>query len=330
MGQDQVDQLNKGARVPTASSSLTKYISLARLGGGALVVVFLLAPLYLFVLRPDDDDLATGRMVETPIPPERAITLGLKVGDLAPDFIVPSTSGGEYRLSDLRGRAVMINFWAAWCVSCLSELPEIKSVQAQFGVDTVTVLAVNVGESRARALEYVNFLQAPFAWALDRDLTVTDAYGVVGLPLSLFIDSSGVIQAVYRGHASRELLEQFVEAAVRAEPAGPVPPILRIISTIPRERVLKVSSRGSEVVSIASKTLRCDVTYCAEPALLSLQKLDGIKAADLKTRDGEPVLTVRFDGRRVTEAQIIDTLAAALEANTDPLYDGPLEIRRES
>jgi hypothetical protein len=94
------------------------------------------------------------------------------------------------------------------------------------------VLAINAGETRADALEFIDFLRAPFVYGLDTGMRVTDAYGVYGLPLSVFIDSSGVVQAVYRGHASAALLERFVVAAIGAHPPGEVPAVLRIISTI--------------------------------------------------------------------------------------------------
>src|SRR5205085_6339892 len=91
----------------------------------------------------------------------------------------------------------------------------------------LNVLAINAGESRKEALQFIDFLQAPFVWALDQDLTVADAYGVEGLPGSFFIDSTGVIQAAYRGHGQGETFERLVGAAISAQPAGEPPPFLR-------------------------------------------------------------------------------------------------------
>ena len=131
------------------------------------------------------------------------------------------------RLSELRGRPLLINFWATWCASCLSEMPDIKALQEEYGYDTFSVLAINAGETRDEALEFIDFLDAPFIYALDPSLIASDAYGVYGLPLSVFIDSGGVIRAVYRGHANRERLGALMTAAIEARPRaisrGPAP-----------------------------------------------------------------------------------------------------------
>ena len=158
----------------------------------------------------------------------RRLDVGVDEGKLAPDFEI-STLGRQRGcgLSELRGRPVVMNFWARWCTSCLSEMPEIKALQAERGVDTVTVLAINAGETPDQAQEFIDFLEAPFVYGLDTDLTVADAYGVYGLPLSVFIDSEGVVQGVYTGHANRTVLTMLTDAAIAAKPPGPLPTVLR-------------------------------------------------------------------------------------------------------
>ena len=159
----------------------------------ALIVV----PLLVFVLRDTDDGVTSGAtLLDTPPADQRrAAAVGLDAGKLAPEFEVSSPDGSRVRLSDLRGRPVIINFWSTWCTSCLTEMPEIRALQEEKGLDAFAVVAINAGESLTQAQEFIDFLDAPFVYGLDPNLVVADAYGVYGLPHSVFIDAEGVVQA---------------------------------------------------------------------------------------------------------------------------------------
>jgi thiol-disulfide isomerase/thioredoxin len=290
------------------------------------VIAALGAALYVFVLRTDDGaGIEAVRLLDTPATAGRAV--GVDAGKLAPDFEISSPDGRRVRLSELRGRAVLVNFWATWCGSCLSEMPSIKALQEERGLDAFSVLAVNAGETRAEALEFIDFLDAPFIYGLDSELVLSDAYGVYGLPLSIFIDAEGVVQAVYRGHAEQARLAAYVDAAIGARPPGELPPALRTISTIPRERSLTVEARGSDRVVFSSRSLRCDASYCADPAIEGLRRLAGIASVDTETGGVAPSLSVRFDPKATPQQQVVDHLVAALSALPDPVYEGALEVR---
>jgi peroxiredoxin len=265
-------------------------------------------------------------MLDTPAS-DGASKVGLDQGRLAPDFEISTTEGGRVRLSDFRGRPVVVNFHALWCTSCLTELPEIKAVQEERGLDTFAVLAVNSGESKGRALELVEHLDAPFVFGLDTDLTVSDAYGVHGLPATVFIDAGGVIQAVYAGYTGKELLNTFLDAAIDARPPGDIPVLLRTISTIPRERILNVSREGS-LLSFSSRSLRCDALYCAEPAVRELAKHLGLSLVEAAFRDSAPTITVEYDAAAITAEQVTDAVSEALRLLADPVYTGEMRIVR--
>jgi thiol-disulfide isomerase/thioredoxin len=253
---------------------------------------------------------------------------GVGEGKLAPDFEIAREDGSRFRLSDLRGRAVLINFWATWCGSCLSEMPTIKALQQHRGDDAFAVLAVNAGETASEAQEFIDFLEAPFLYGLDVDMRVTDAYGVYGLPLSVFVDADGVIRAVYRGHANTDLLSRFIDAAIAAKPPGEVLPILRIVSTIPRERLLSVRVEGARLVS-QSRTLRCDPTYCAESAVRDLASVPGVTKVDFSALEGAVTLAIEFDRSAVDPETVVGELVRRLESSQDPLYEGPVQVRYE-
>jgi peroxiredoxin len=254
--------------------------------------------------------------------------VGIAEGKLAPDFEISTTDGRRVRLSDFRGRPVVVNFHALWCTSCLTELPEIKAVQEERGLDTFAVLAVNSGESRSRALEFVEYLEAPFTFGLDTNLTVSDAYGVRGLPVTVFIDAEGVIQAVYAGYTGIELLNTFLDAAIDARPPGEIPVLLRTISTIPRERVLRVESDGSSLV-FTSRSLRCDASYCAATAVEDVLRHLGVEVVETAYGDTMPRLAVRHEPSKITQEQVIDAVAQALRTLEDPVYAGELQVVSE-
>jgi peroxiredoxin len=252
--------------------------------------------------------------------------VGLEPGLLAPDFEVSTTDGRRVRLSDFRGRPVVLNFFALWCTSCLTEMPEIKAAQEERGIDTFAVLAINAGETRQRAQEFVDFLDAPFTYGLDVNLAVSDAYRVYGLPVSVFVDAQGVIQTWYAGYTGKERLDLFLDAAVNSQPPGELPSVLRVISTIPRDRVLTVTATRDDEVKLSSRSLRCDAGYCAQPVVDSLRSFAGVSIVSADLEDADPALVVRFDPRLLTRQQLIDVAVTALENFPDPVYQGPVKV----
>jgi peroxiredoxin len=247
-------------------------IDVRRLAVATAVVAILFIPAYFLLLRADEPDAATSpaRLLDTPTG-ATASKVGLEPGELAPDFEISTTDGRRIRLSDFRGRPVVLNFFALWCTSCLTEMPEIKAALEERGLQSFAVLAINAGESRERALEFVDFLDAPFTYGLDTTLVVSDAYRVYGLPASVFIDSDGVIRAVYAGYTGRDRLNVYLDGAINARPPGDLPVVLRLISTIPRDRTLVVQLKSDHELKLTSRSLRCDAGYCAEAAIGSLK-----------------------------------------------------------
>ena len=304
------------------------FFSLRRLLAGVLAVTLIALPVYFLVLAPNRDrNIAPARLVDTPELAARRLDVGVDEGKLAPDFEISTSDGKRLRLSELRGRPVVMNFWAQWCTSCLSEMPEIKALQAERGVDTVTVLAVNAGETPDEAQEFIDFLEAPFVYGLDTDLTIADAYGVYGLPLSVFIDSEGVIQGVYTGYANRTVLTTLTDAAIAAKPPGPLPTVLRVVTNIERQRTLDVFSLGftnfgEQRLRIESPGLRCDPSYCATSAVEAGLRIPGLGITALAA--GSIELT---HSGSLSAEDIAARLVSLLDTLQDPVYLGDFIVR---
>ena len=97
------------------------------------------------------------------------------------------------RLRDLRGKVVLLNFWATWCVPCRAEMPDIEGVFREFAGRELVVVAVNLQEGRRAVRRFVDELNLTFPVVLDGDGKVAAAYGVRPIPTTFLIDQNGFI-----------------------------------------------------------------------------------------------------------------------------------------
>jgi peroxiredoxin len=314
-------------------STLLRYVDLRRLILAALLLAALFGVFYLVERRNSGGDGSSAQpalLMDTPKDPDHPeLAVGAQLDHLAPDFEASDLDGVRFSLSDFRGRPVVINFWATWCTSCLAELPELKALLAERQEDDLAVVAVNVGESPQRARDFIDFLEASFDVALDPSLTVADAYGVYGLPVSVFLDRDGVVRARYVGQTDREVLDQFVTAAVQAVPAADPPRKLRLVTTVPRDHILYVDEGEAGTVRLASKSLRCDENYCVEGLEAAVAAVEGVSSLVREATD-PPALVVDLDASVLSVESLVATVVDHLESNPDPLYDRPLEVLYES
>ncbi|MGF7035371.1 peroxiredoxin [Paenibacillus mucilaginosus] len=127
----------------------------------------------------------------------------LQTGKAAPDFSAVLTDGSEVKLSDYRGKGVLLNFWGTWCEPCVHEMPRLN--EAYRAVPGVELLAVNAGESRGSMEEFADAHNLTFPMVQDPSGETADRYGVVGLPATFLIDANGrVVKRVDGELASTE------------------------------------------------------------------------------------------------------------------------------
>lgn len=115
-----------------------------------------------------------------------------KPGSAAPDFVLPGLEGGEYRLSDYKGRPVLINFWGTYCPPCVEEMPLIQKVYDEHRDQGLVVLGVNENDPAVTARAFVRQLELTFPILMDRD-RVRKAYGVTAYPATFFVNGDGVV-----------------------------------------------------------------------------------------------------------------------------------------
>ena len=148
------------------------------------------------------------------------------VGAPAPDFTLPDLFEEEttYTLSAYRDRAVILNFWASWCVPCRREMPALQGAADRYADEGLLVLGIDqtYTDSLGDARLFVRELGLTFPSARDDDGHVsTRLYGVMGLPTSVFVTPAGDVAHIQIGEMSEEQVETFTQRLLAGEPLQP-------------------------------------------------------------------------------------------------------------
>lgn len=138
---------------------------------------------------------------------------GIEQGSVAPDFELQTLDGKEFKLSDLRGKKVILNFWATWCPPCREEMPAMQSYYDEHQ-DEVEVVAVNLTDkdtSEQAVHDFVNEFNFTYPIPMDQEGEVSRMYGVINVPTTYFIGTDGVVQLPRRsGPIDDELIDEMV------------------------------------------------------------------------------------------------------------------------
>jgi cytochrome c biogenesis protein CcmG/thiol:disulfide interchange protein DsbE len=131
-----------------------------------------------------------------------------RVGEPAPGFVLSDLAGNRLSLGDLRGRPVIVNFWASDCAPCIDEFPLLTSAAAAHRSDGLAVMGVVVRDSSVAAREFLARMGATWPSAMDPGDAVAMQYGIIGPPDSFFIDRDGVLVSRQIGPLSSADLER--------------------------------------------------------------------------------------------------------------------------
>ncbi len=140
--------------------------------------------------------------------PTPTVTEGIQVGNLAPNFKLPDLGGQIISLADLRGKPVLINFWATWCPPCKLEMPYLQQIYDVWMVKGLVLLAIDIGESSSTVTEFMSANNLSLPVVLDIDKKVALTYGIAAIPTTFFIDRNGIIrQKVIGAFPNKEAIE---------------------------------------------------------------------------------------------------------------------------
>lgn len=138
----------------------------------------------------------------------------LKKGDLPPDFTLTTLDGEEVRLSDYKGKKVILNFWATWCPPCKAEMPHMQNFY-DANKEEVEVLAVNLTDKDngvETIQQFIEDYELTFPIPLDKEGEVGTAYQALTIPTSYIITSAGTVQHKIVGPMDEAMMEQLISS----------------------------------------------------------------------------------------------------------------------
>lgn len=155
-----------------------------------------------------------------PEPPLTHVLTAVTPRRPAPDFALPDLDGKTHKLSDYRGKVVLVNFWASWCPPCRHEMPSMEKLYLKLKGKPFQVLACDQQEDFDTVFAFTGQLDpAPtFPLLLDRKSAVAKSFGVPGLPTSFLVDKEG--RLAYRAVGGRDFDHPDVIALVEKLMAG--------------------------------------------------------------------------------------------------------------
>jgi peroxiredoxin len=140
--------------------------------------------------------------------------LGVFAGGDAPEFEVTTLDDARLKLSDFRGKVVLIDFWATWCAPCVAELPNVKKAYERFGSDGFVVISISFDQSAATAKKFAasQGMTWPQVWVQGGDKSpLATLYNVAGIPATFLVGPDGkVVAKDLRGEKLISAVEQEV------------------------------------------------------------------------------------------------------------------------
>lgn len=133
----------------------------------------------------------------------------IESGSVANDFQLSDLEGNQVQLSEFRGKTVVVNFWATWCIPCIEEMPMFEAYSSQY--PDIVFLSIDEEESREQVAPFIERMGLNYPILLDLNAKVAEHYKVSMLPSTFFIDPEGMIRFRHYGIMAQDQLVYYLQ-----------------------------------------------------------------------------------------------------------------------
>jgi peroxiredoxin len=174
-------------------------LNLKKLVPVVLLAVLLIWGVYDVVNKNNINNEAVGKTntnAEVITDKNEEVKIGLEKSNLSPDFELTTLDGKKVKLSDYRGKKVILNFWATWCPPCRAEMPDMEKFYSSYKDKDVVILGVNLANAERDQTTVKNFIKSygiTYPIPLDKENLAAEMYQVSAIPTSYIIDPQGII-----------------------------------------------------------------------------------------------------------------------------------------
>ena len=152
--------------------------------------------------------MAWGLLNRSPVTERSGVT---RIGKPAPEFTLPRLDGGELVLAYHIGQPLVINFWSSWCPPCEDEAPLLESTWRAYKDSDVMFVGVDIQDAEWDGRDFLERFDITYPNGLDNDGKVTVDYGVIGLPVTFFVNRQGIVERRWVGAIRESQLVAWVE-----------------------------------------------------------------------------------------------------------------------
>lgn len=129
----------------------------------------------------------------------------------APNFALALLDGKSFQFSEHKGKPVLINFFASWCLPCRDEMPVLEKIVREYQPKGVVFLGIAVDDTEEKMKDFIKRYNITFPVGLDKTAEIQKSFGLYGIPTTYFIDKNGIINYFHSGVVTEELLQHELD-----------------------------------------------------------------------------------------------------------------------
>lgn len=183
---------------------------------GYVVALLVVGAMVVLMVKMNIDDNKSGESVNANSNDGGTGKVGLEQGNIPPDFELKTAEGEVIHLSALKGKKVILNFWASWCGPCKAEMPHMQNYYENYAEeDNVEIIAVNMSTQERRGMEgieeFIDSYGLTFPIPLDKEGEVIVDYGVVTIPTTYLLGTDGTLEQKVVGPMDEKTIRNLVD-----------------------------------------------------------------------------------------------------------------------